>query len=269
MLTAPTSAEAEPIRTLRANFEFAVRGAGAKTIIFTSAIGGEGKSTTVANLAVALARAGRRVVLVDYDLRNPGLQRFFRIRNTPGLVDVIVDDADLDRALAEVRMTDAAGHEQKSPNAPSDAGTLEVLPLGQTLQDPDHVRADIVARDVVGPLKSRADYVLIDAGPLLPTGDTIALSEHVDAMVLVIGLNLLPMSALDELSPVLASSPAAELGFVVTSAEETLQPSLHSGASKRGDEPQNGRARANGDGQRKNGIAAAPDAEDRPFAAEY
>ena len=93
MLTAPTSAEAEPVRVLRANFEFAVSEAGAKTIMFTSGVGGEGKSTNVANLAVALARGGRRVVLVDFDVRNPGLDRFFGLNGKPGLIDVSLYDA--------------------------------------------------------------------------------------------------------------------------------------------------------------------------------
>ena len=105
MFTAPTSAEAEPIRVLRANFEFAAREIGARTIMFTSGVGGEGKSTTVANLAVALARGGRRVVLVDFDLRNPSLHRFFGLDGIPGLIDVYLYDAHIESALAEVRLT--------------------------------------------------------------------------------------------------------------------------------------------------------------------
>lgn len=268
MLTAPTTREAEPIRVLRTNFEFAVRDVGAKTIMFTSGVGAEGKSTTVANLAVALARAGRRVILIDFDLRNPGLQRFFGLGAVPGLVDIALHDADLDRALAEVRLTDADGQEQPSQYATADAGRLEVLPLGQMLHDPDQVRADVVVRQIVNEITDRADYILIDAGPLLPTGDTIALSAHVDAMVLVVGLNVLPRSALDDLTRVLASSPAAQIGFVVTSAEETLRPSHHSEAPRRSGDLLGRRGSTNGDGQRRNGAPAAQDAEEQPYAAE-
>jgi Mrp family chromosome partitioning ATPase/capsular polysaccharide biosynthesis protein len=272
MLTGPTSAQAESVRVLRANFEFAVRDVGARTIMFTSGVGGEGKSTTVANLAIALARAGRRVILIDFDLRSPGLHRFFRLGDAPGLTDVMLGDTDVRSALTEVRLTGADGQEQLSQTAQAGAGTLEVLPLGGALRDPDQVRADAVARQIVDQVRDRADYILIDAGPLLPTGDTIALSAHVDAMVVVVRLNVLPLSALDDLSRVLASSPATKIGFVVTGVEETLKPSHHSGQPRRGGDQQGRRAAAgdsNGNGHRKNGVAAPAEAEEEPYATEY
>ncbi len=262
MLTAPTSAETEPIRALRANFEFAVREVGAKTIMFTSGVGGEGKSTTVANLAVALARGGRRVVLVDFDVRNPGLHRFFGLDATPGLIDVSLYDAHIETALAEVRLTYADGHEPLSQSVPTGEGRLEVLPLGRTPHDPDQVRADVVVRQIIDQIRERADYILIDAGPLVPTGDAIALSAHVDAMVPVLRLHALPLSVLDDLARMLESSPAAKVGFVVTGAEETLQQqSQHSGSPRRGDEQHSHRdapvGGANGS-DRKNGAAEPP-----------
>ena len=260
MLTAPTSAETEHIRTLRANFEFAVREVGAKTIMFTSGVGGEGKSTTVANLAVALARGGRRVVLVDFDVRNPGLHRFFGLDGTPGLVDVSLYDAHIETALAEVRLTHADRYEPLSQSAPSGEGRLEVLPLGRTPDDPDQVRADVVGQ-IIDQIRERADYILIDAGPLVPTGDAIALSSHVDAMVPVLRLHVLPLSALDDLARILESSPAAKLGLVVTGAEETLQQLQHSGTPRRGDEPHSRRAAPAAvadDSDRKNGAAESP-----------
>jgi polysaccharide biosynthesis transport protein len=273
MLAAPTTAEAEPIRVLRANFEFAVRDVGAKTIMFTSGVGGEGKTTTVANLAVALARGGRRVVLVDFDLRNPGLHRVFGLHGMPGLIDVTQYDTAVESALAEVRLADPGGSEYLAQSATAGEGRLEVLPLGRTPDDPDQVRADVVVRQIVDQITERADYILIDAGPLLPTGDTIALSAQVDAMVLVVRLNVLPVSALDDLDRALASSPAAKLGFVVTGAEETRRQSQHSGSTRRGGEAQSRRgsvpAGASDGGHRKNGAAASPDAEEQPFAADY
>jgi len=278
MVTAPTSTEAEAIRVLRANFELAAREIGARTIMFTSAVGGEGKSTTVANLAVALARGGRRVVLVDFDLRNPSLHRFFGLDGIPGLIDAYLDDANIETALADVRLTGAPGHEPPAESALTGAGRLEVLPLGRTPydlpHDPDRVRADVVVRKIIEQclLRKRADYILIDAGPLLPTGDAIVLSGHVDAMVPVVGLRVLPLGELDDLARVLDSSPAATLGFVVTGAEDTLQRSQRSSSPRRGNEQHiHGDAPSAGvnGNHRANGAAESPSAHERRYAGEH
>ena len=99
MLTEPRSIAAEPVRKLRTNLEFLNLDRNLRTILFTSSIQREGKSTTVANLAVALARAGRRVALVDLDLRRPYLNRFFRLPPSPGITDVALGRYELSAAL--------------------------------------------------------------------------------------------------------------------------------------------------------------------------
>jgi Mrp family chromosome partitioning ATPase len=101
MLSAPNSLEAEAFRLLRTNLDFVNLERGAKTIMITSAVEGEGKSTTAANLAVALARAGRRVVLVDLDLRRPYIDHFFNLPGA-GLTEVVLGHAELEDALATI-----------------------------------------------------------------------------------------------------------------------------------------------------------------------
>ena len=89
MIASPHSAQAEAFRMLRANLEFVNLDRGARSIMVTSALEKEGKSTTVANLAVALARAGKKVALVDLDLRRPAIATFFALPySLPGVTNI-------------------------------------------------------------------------------------------------------------------------------------------------------------------------------------
>jgi polysaccharide biosynthesis transport protein len=233
MMAEPRSHDAELFRSLRASLDFANADCQAKTIMLTSAVGGEGKSTTVANLAVALARAGRRVVLIDFDLRGPYLHRLFNLDGRPGLIDVELGDAELEDALQHVSLTERV----EDGNLPiRREGKLEVLPAGHTLEDPDG--AEVGVTRIVERLRDRADVVLIDAAPLLPVGDAIALTAYVDAVILVVRLNALRSSALDDVRRILSSSPAAKLGFVVTGVArgEAYKQSHRYGATERREE---------------------------------
>ncbi|MGH2898671.1 MAG: Wzz/FepE/Etk N-terminal domain-containing protein, partial [Solirubrobacteraceae bacterium] len=109
-LAQPESPDAEGFRVLRTNLAFADIDGRARSILVTSAVQSEGKSTTAANLAVTLGRAGRHVILVDLDFRRPYLGRFFELPATPGASDVILGDATLDDALTAIDLGAGAIH---------------------------------------------------------------------------------------------------------------------------------------------------------------
>jgi capsular exopolysaccharide synthesis family protein len=216
----PGSVEAEAFRLLRANLAFAIASSSARTIMVTSAVEGEGKSTTAANLAVALARTGKRVILADLDLRRPTIDRFFDLEDGPGLMDVVHGDIHLDEAVARIPVTAAAVPDAADANGSSGwAATLEVLPLGEPPSNPGELIDGDALGEILNRLNEWAEIVLIDSPPLLGTGDTVALSTKVDALLIVTRANFLSNPTLVELRRVLASCPAAKLGFVLTDAD--------------------------------------------------
>jgi len=213
MLADPGSAEAEPFRVLRTNFEFFNVEHGARTVMVTSAHEKEGKSTTLANLAVTLARAGRRVTVVDLDLRRPSLERLFRLKPGPGVTEVARGRAKLSTALTHVPIAE--------DDADTDAdGTLHVLGAGAIPADVAEFIAGKPLANLLRALRRRGDIVLIDAPPLLGTGDAMALSARVDALVVVTRLHALRRPLLGELRRVLDTCPTRKLGFVLTGAQD-------------------------------------------------
>jgi Mrp family chromosome partitioning ATPase len=213
--------DTEPYRKLRVAVDFANLGTGARTVMVTSAIEREGKSTTVANLAVALARTGRRVILVDLDLRRPTIATFFDLKGRAGITDVVLNHARLEDALAPIVV---AGDHGLPPNGNGNGGapvegTLRVLPAGTLPPDPAEFLETTALANVLIELGRRADVVLIDSPPLVPVADGVTLAGHVDAMVVVAQAELLRRPLLVELRRLLETCRAAKLGFVLTGAE--------------------------------------------------
>jgi capsular polysaccharide biosynthesis protein len=130
MLQDPYTPQGETFRMLRTNIDLTNLDRRARTIMITSALEQEGKTTTAANLAVALARAGRHAILVDFDLRRPAVDRYFDLRGRPGLTDVALGDVTLDEALATIALPEFQG-----------TGSLQVLPSGPTPPDPGEFSA--------------------------------------------------------------------------------------------------------------------------------
>jgi len=221
MIDAPDAPEAESFRILRTQLDLARLEHPARTIMVSSAVAQEGKSTTAANLAMALARAGRRVVLVDLDLYQPMLGEFFSLSG-PGVTDVVLGTADLSDALVPIQIpSQLDGYlDGLHPNGNGAArlldGSLEVLPAGQIPPDPGDFMNTQALRDVLRRLEERADTVLIDTSPLLQAGDAMALSTKVDGLLVVVRLNVLRHRMLAELARVLERTPATKLGFVLT-----------------------------------------------------
>jgi Mrp family chromosome partitioning ATPase len=232
MLAEPRSIAAEPLRTLRTNIEFANLERNARTMMVTSAVQREGKTTTIANLAIAMTRAGRRVVLVDLDLRRPYLHRFLRIRSLPGITDVVLGRLKLEEALRTVRVPQrgmgrtarGAPVELLAPAASSNGhgevdGILRVLPAGTIPPDAGELVASEALGEILDSLREQFDFVLIDAPPLLVVGDAMTLSAKVDAMFVVTRLKVVHRGMLHEMARLLEACPAEKFGYVVASAE--------------------------------------------------
>ena len=215
MLEEPESSYAELYRMLRTSLEF-VRvgqrddskarrnGRVAYRIMITSAVEREGKSTTIGNLAVALARSGRSVILVDLDFRRASLHHFFDVHPQPGLMDVVAGSVSLRDAVRDV---------QGEPG-------LRILPVGSVpSRARDLATLDLLERLLESSRKSEADIVLFDGPPLLRVGDAMALTEHVEGLLVVANLRTVRTKMLDELSRVLDACPAAKLGLIVTDAD--------------------------------------------------
>jgi capsular exopolysaccharide synthesis family protein len=212
VLAEPHGIAAESFRMLRTNIELGNVGHDHRIVMVTSAVEEEGKTTTISNLAVAMARAGRHVILVDLDLRRPAIERFFGLESRLGLTDVALGDITLQQALRPA----ALGEFEDSVTAP---GSLYVLPAGSLPPDAGEWVGNQVVSDILEQLAANADIVLIDTPPILHVGDAMALSAHVDAMLLVVRLSLARRAQLSELRRLLATVPCHKLGFVVTSAE--------------------------------------------------
>jgi capsular exopolysaccharide synthesis family protein len=220
MLDEPSDTSAEAVRRLRTNLELANLDGNAKVILVTSAAAGEGKSTTIANLAVALGRAGRSVALVDLDLRRPIVATFFDLEGRPGVTDVALGRISLEDALVPVQLPVPLSMSLNGQMQAAGAEHLHILPCGPVPANPGEFVGTQSVAHMLQQLRSDHEFVLVDAPPLLSVGDAMILSTRVDAMFAVVRIGNASRPMLKDLARGLAASPAAKLGFVVTGVDE-------------------------------------------------
>jgi capsular exopolysaccharide synthesis family protein len=217
VLRAPDGRPAEAFRTLRASLALATAETPAKSILVVSALEGEGKTTTAANLAATMARAGQRVIVVDLDLRNPGLGRTFGVRG-PGVADVALGTIGLDEALVAVKLRHGSKGRQDMEEL--GGGRLEVLAAGSPQPDPGDLVGTERLGGILATLRDRADVVVVDCPPWLQVGDGLLLSARVDALLVVARIGVVRRETLGELRKLLEASRARALGVVLTGAED-------------------------------------------------
>jgi capsular exopolysaccharide synthesis family protein len=169
-ISEPRSPISEAYRTLRTNLDFAGLDQALRTLAVTSAGTGEGKTTTLANLAVVSAQGGRRVILVDADLRRPTLHELFGLDNGAGLTTVMMDEGAL--AAPPLQATGVEG--------------LSVLTSGPLPPNPADLLGSRRMADVIAALAGRADQVLFDTPPVVAVTDAAVLATKVDGVLLVI-----------------------------------------------------------------------------------
>lgn len=223
VLEQPDSFQAEAYRMLATSIELVNLDRGAKSLMITSAVSAEGKSTTAANLAVTFARRGYTVVLLEADVRRPSLSKMLGLEDRAGLTDVVVGRADLDEALAKIPLPSGEG--PSSNGSSGTEGRLEVLVGGPKPPSPGEFLKLRAVADVVKQLEERADLVLIDTPPVLHLSDvtTMMLNADIDAVIAAVRLGVARRQHTDELKRVLDSAPIVQLGFFVTDAGNSEQ----------------------------------------------
>ncbi len=167
-LTDPKSAHSEALKTIRTNILYSPGGRSAQVLAITSPNPEEGKTLMAANLAISMAQAGRRVLLVDADMRKPRLHRVFRIKNKAGLRDILEGRMTLGNA------TQSGGH----PN-------LTILTSGPIAQNPSELLGSAAMSQFIAELRKRFDRVLFDMSPVMAVTDPLVLAGMVDGIMLV------------------------------------------------------------------------------------
>lgn len=208
----PRSPRAESFRSLRTNLQFLDYGGRPHSFVFTSAVQGEGKTTTVSNLAIALADNGVKVVVVDADLRRPQLADVLGLEGVVGLSDVLIGRVSLDDALQSW-----SGEK------------MRVLPAGQIPPNPSELLGSQSMTDVINTLTEWFDIVLIDAPPLLPVSDAAILSKRTGGAIVIASVAKTHKNQLRSALDVLDGVGAEVLGIVATMLP-TKGPDAYGGA---------------------------------------
>lgn len=171
-LEEPKHAVSEAFRILRTSLQFLALGHDTHRIMVTSADVGDGKTTTAVNLAVALARGGSSVVVVDGDLRRSSVHHEFGLSNSTGVTSVLVGERSLERSLGVVSSLES--------------GVLRVLAAGPTPPNPAELISSPEMAELLEHLSDGFDAVIVDTPPLLAVSDPLAMAKHVDGAILVV-----------------------------------------------------------------------------------
>lgn len=198
VLDSPRALYAEAYRNLRTNLQFSLAVDSSNALVVSSAEPREGKTTTVANLAIAMAQMGKRVILVDTDLRRPSLHLLFRAPPEPGLTDLFLRHQTLAQVIRET----------------SQPG-LFLLPCGKIPPNPAEVIASVWMDEVIDALKKEYDLVLFDSPPILPVTDALLLAAKTKHLLWVIAAGKTRSDPLRRAREALAQVDTKILGVVL------------------------------------------------------
>lgn len=164
----PKSITAESYRSLRTNIQYSSIDKQVKTLVVTSSNAGEGKSTVAGNLAYTFFQSGKRVLIIDCDLRKPSLHRKFNVSNEVGLTDVLVGTSELNKVMKKID------------------DNLYLLTTGTLPPNPAEIIGSNTMENFLDECKINFDYIILDTPPILPVTDSKLLAIKADATVLVV-----------------------------------------------------------------------------------
>jgi len=218
----PKSVLSESLRSLRTNIQFASMDRKVKSILFTSAGLGEGKSTCVTNLAITLAQEGQRVLLVDADLRRPIVHQRLGLDRVPGLADALVGSTSWRshvRSATDLMLGPMGA--DRVMNTPG-LDNLHVLTSGSEVGNPNEFLNMNKIKTLVNEMNEEYDLVLFDTPPILPVTDAVAFSSRVDGTILVYQVGRIGRNALKRAKFLLGHAQANVMGIVLTNVKSEV-----------------------------------------------
>jgi tyrosine-protein kinase Etk/Wzc len=198
MLGEPQGGSAEALRAVRTKLIFSPEYADLRTLLVTSTVEGEGKSTMAANLGIAFAQQGVRVLLVDSDMRRPNLHQLFGVKRSPGLASVLQGQASLEEAVV-----------------PTDVDGLSLLPAGPLPTNPAELLGGPTVRATLERLAAEFELVLLDSPPVLAVADASILSALTQGVLMVVRAGRAEREAIFAARDLLADVGAHVVGAVL------------------------------------------------------
>ena len=200
----PRSLSAESYRSLRTHIKFSSLDKPIKTIVVTSSLIGEGKSTVVGNLAYSLNQDGSRVLVIDCDLRKPSIHENFLLSNEKGLTDILVGKSDLKSVTKKIEES------------------LFLITAGTIPPNPAEILGSKEMEDLIKELSINFDYIILDTPPILPVSDTLLLASKADATLIVVKARKTKEKIVKESYSKLVEARANVIGTILNESDKSL-----------------------------------------------
>ena len=200
----PRSLSAEAYRSLRTSIKFSSSDKPIKTIVVTSSLIGEGKSTVVGNLAYSLNQDGSRVLVIDCDLRKPSIHENFLLSNEKGLTDILVGKSDLKSVTKKIEES------------------LFLITAGTIPPNPAEILGSKAMEDLIKELYVNFDYIILDTPSVLPVSDTLLLAAKADATLIVVKARKTKEKMVKESYERLIEAKANVIGTILNESDKSL-----------------------------------------------
>lgn len=210
----PKSITAESYRSLRTNIQYSSIDKQVKTLVVTSSNAGEGKSTVAGNLAYTFFQSGKRVLIIDCDLRKPSLHRKFNVSNEVGLTDVLVGTSELNKVMKKID------------------DNLYLLTTGTLPPNPAEIIGSNTMENFLDECKINFDYIILDTPPILPVTDSKLLAIKADATVLVVRSEISKSKHVSQAFKELGKVNANVIGTILNDVEVHSERLYYSNSTK-------------------------------------